>query len=290
MPTLPITWELIVSLFAILVSLLAVIYWVKIYRRIYVEQRRFSGWYWLFIAALAVLLFNLAGMVLIFSTSEIKMGGLDRVIKINAATLGLIETISRTIIAIALTVGAYLLYAPMKKGFKYRIMPIVPVTESPSNGEQIYKLRKSLSYLVVEEKPVKSNEVFLDMVTHGAEGLYITRTHPKRIRGLYGLQKTPIIWLSTERSGKDIIEPRDLTQLAHTIKDFISKTNNGVVMLDGLEYLITQNTFDDVIKFVQSLDDAISESKSRLIMPIDPSAMDEKQFHLLEREMTEFNG
>lgn len=51
-----------------------------------------------------------------------------------------------------------------------------------------------------EEKPIKSNEIFLDLVTHSVHGLYITRTIPQRIRERYGLKKTPIIWLGKVRN------------------------------------------------------------------------------------------
>jgi len=60
-----------------------------------------------------------------------------------------------------------------------------------------------------------------------------------------------------------------MVELSHTIKEFIKKTGNGVVLLEGLEYLITQNDYRDVLKFVQSLSDSIAVSNSCLIVPVD---------------------
>jgi hypothetical protein len=72
------------------------------------------------------------------------------------------------------------------------------------------------------------------------------------------------------------------------IKDFIGKGGDTVILLEGVEYLILHNGFEDVLKVIQSLDDVVVQNKSRLIVPIDPSTITEQQFHLLSRELTEF--
>jgi hypothetical protein len=185
-----------------------------------------------------------------------------------------------------MTVGAYLLYSPMKKGVLYTFVPVTPVAEKEGEKTILMEIVKvGHSYLIQEEKPEKATDVFVNLVTHGTQGLYITRRYPKEVREAYNLKVTPIIWLSHEKTEEGHINPTDIVELSHTIKEFIKKTADGVVLIDGLEYLITQNDYKDILKFIQSLSDSIAMSSSRLIIPIDPSSLNEQQFHLLKRDM-----
>jgi len=266
-------YVLLINVFAVLVSILAMIYWVKLYRRLYKsDKKQVRGWLWLFVAALGILLFNISSIYMVFVTSPV---------------YELIQVIGRTLIGISMTVGAYLLYSPMKKGLLYKFVPVTPVTEKESNMKSILTeiVKKGQSYLIDEERPIKSNEIFVNLVTHGAQGLYITRRFPQEIRNAYNLKLTPIIWLTREKTEENHIDPTDLVELSYTIKEFIKKTSDGVILVDGLEYLITQNEYKEILKFIQSLRDSIATSLSRLIVPLDHSTLDEQQFHLLKREM-----
>ena len=288
MVSIPITKELIVNIIAVIVSIIAVIYWVKLYKQLYKgDIHEVSGWSWLFVGVLGILLLNISSIFFLFSRSIIFLGNPMNLIQMDLSTIQIMSVIGRTIIGLSMTIGAYLLYAPMKKGFKYKFVPVTPVVEMESKKKSVitHVVEKGRSYLVNEEKPVRSNEVFLDLVTHGVNGLYISRRNPKEIQRRYGLKKTPIIWLTREKTTEKSINPTDLPGLGYTIKEFIKKTEDGVVLLDGLEYLITQNDFKDVLKFVQSLDDSIAMSNSRLIIPLDPSTLDRQQLHLLRRDM-----
>jgi len=266
-------YVLLINIMAVVISIIAVIYWVKLYKRVYKKDpKEARGWSWLFVSVLGILLFNISSIYMIFITSPV---------------YELMDVVGRTIIGISMTIGAYLLYSPMKKDLLYKFVPVTPVTEKESNIKSTLMeiVKKGQSYLINEEKPEKSNEIFVNLVTHGVHGLYITRRHPKEIRDKYGLKRTPIIWLTHEKISENHIDPTDIVELSHTIKEFIKKTTNGVVLIDGIEYLITQNEYKEILKFIQSLDDSIAISGSRLIIPIDPSTLTKQQFHLLKREV-----
>lgn len=265
-------YELWINLIAVIVSIIAVVFWIKLYKNLYKEDpKEARGWMWLFVGVLSILLFNISSIYLLFVTAPL---------------YELMDIIGRTLVGISLTIGAYLLYKPMKKGFVYRFIPVKPIAEKiEKESESKHFLEKGHSYLINEEKPIKSNEIFLDLVMHGAYGLYITRRNPEEIRKKYGLEKTPIIWLTREKTINNSVDPRNIVELSHTIKEFIKKTDDGVVLLDGIEYLIIQNNFNEILKFIQSLEDAISLSNSRLIIPLDPSTIGQQELHLLKREM-----
>ncbi len=261
-----------IDLLAVVISVLALVYWVKLYRKLYKSDRRETqGWAWLSAAVLGILFFNISSIYMLF---------------LNEPVYELINIVGRTLIAVSMTVGAYLLYSPMKKGALYRFVSVTPVAEKEGEKTSIMEnVRKGHSYLVEEEKPKKAIGVFVDLVTHGSQGLYITRRYPKEVREDYNLKVTPIIWLNHEKTGEEHINPTDISELSHTIKEFIKKTGDGVVLIDGLEYLITQNEYKDILKFVQSLNDSIVVSSSRLIIPVDPFSLDAQQLHLLKRDL-----
>ena len=296
--------EFLLNGFTILVSVVAVIYWVKLFRRIYISGRQDEGWLWVFAAVLMVLLLNLSTLLLVLGSGRLPLG-IGRVLAVDVETLGFVNTFSRILMAVSMAVGAHMLYESMRArgDVKFVFTPVEPVAEEPSELEAKYELQPGCSYLVKEGSPagdarayymhkerraVLAMDMFADLVTHGVLGLVATRDYPPKLREQYGLVKTPMVWLTQEKGFKDSIHPADLTELSHMIKGFISRSEDTVVLLRGVEYLVLHNSFEDVLKLIQGLDDVVVQHNSRLIVPIDPSALPEQHFHLLARELKEF--
>jgi hypothetical protein len=281
------TQELVLNLLSILVSLAAILFWLRLYKRVYKgTAKEARGWSWLFAAATGILLLNISSIYTLFNISTLYLGIGGQMTEVNFNTWEMLGTVARTLIGVSMMAGAYLLSSPMKKGEKYQFVPITPVAENESAETAKYELEKGHTYLVYEDKPFKSTEIFIDFVTHGHQGVYITRTNPQEIREKYGLEKTPIIWLTDAKDYEKKIEPFHIMELGYTIEQFTKKTKEGIVLLDGLEYLIVQNDFKSVLKLIHLLEDFISLSGSILIIPIDPGALEEQELHLLKREMT----
>jgi PAS domain S-box-containing protein len=140
-------------------------------------------------------------------------------------------------------------------------------------------------YLVEEDHPSRSLAILKEMMEHGAQGLYISREKPERIRNTYHLEKTPFIWLTRNKvPGENCIAPDELTKLNKTAENFIEKADQGILFFDGLEYLIAQNGFNIVLQFFYSLNDAISLHNSLAIFVIDPLAFEPRELHILRRE------
>jgi len=279
--------EFILNALAIIVSLAAIMFWIRLYRRVYKESvEEVRGWSWLFASAVGILLLNISSIYMLFNISTLYLGIGGRMMEVDFNTLELLGTLARTLIGVSMMAGAYLLYSPMKKGLKYRFVPITPVTEKKSEEGAKYMLEKGHTYLIYEEKPFKSTEIFIDLVTHGFQGLYITRTNPREVRQRYNLKKTPILWLTDAKGYEKRIEPFHIMELGYTVGEFTKKTRNGVILLDGLEYLIVHNDYKSVLKLIHLLEDFVSLGNSILIIPVDPAALDDRELHLLKREMT----
>ncbi len=147
-----------------------------------------------------------------------------------------------------------------------------------------YYMRKGI-YLVREPKAERSFRIFTDTISVGVKGLCITRQHPQAVMKKYGLKMVPILWLSTVQ-GENNIEPTKIGRLSSVINDFISKSEDSIVLLDGLEYLITHNDFHSVLRLMNFISEGIAMKKSCLIISINPLAFNEKELALLERDMT----
>ncbi|MBA3046026.1 MAG: isoleucine--tRNA ligase [Candidatus Thermoplasmatota archaeon] len=146
------------------------------------------------------------------------------------------------------------------------------------------KLKRSFTYLIPEERSARSYRMFKSSIDNGMPGYCVTRTYPEKIRDRYELGPTPILWLSNV-SKEDAVRPKDLEKLSLSLEEFLGKEGGGIILLDGIEYLITNNNFITVLKLIQSLRDQVAINRSILLLSINPSTMDSHQINLLKREV-----
>lgn len=141
------------------------------------------------------------------------------------------------------------------------------------------------SYIVKTKDSRKAYDMFFRIKGRGFEnGMVISRVFPDRLRQKFGLENTAFMWLSHEQT-KNSVDPSDLEKLEFLVQGFISTHKTAVVLLDGIEYIMLQNSFENTLKFLQSLNDRIILNKAVLIIPVDPGSLDKKEISLLEREM-----
>ncbi|MDW5562535.1 MAG: DUF835 domain-containing protein [Methanomassiliicoccus sp.] len=137
--------------------------------------------------------------------------------------------------------------------------------------------------LVKAKRADASYRMFASEVENGSRGLLITNLHPQQVTERYGPVKAPVMWLSGQ-PGQDRLDPAALTIIQHTMVDFLQKGSNSVLLLDGLDYLISENQLDKVLKLIYAVRDAVVVSGSKFIVPIDPLAIDAKDLAFIERE------
>jgi hypothetical protein len=162
-------------------------------------------------------------------------------------------------------------------------------TPAPSGVEEKAKsksdLERGLAYLVENDDPDSAYKLFRDELGSGSQGLCITRDFPNKVRRVYGLSQTPILWLSNAEQ-EFAVEPVQLGKLYHKIEDFLKKADQACVMISGLEYLIVQNNYHSALKFLQLVRDQVAIYDSLLIATISPETLSDKDLKLIEREMT----
>ena len=149
--------------------------------------------------------------------------------------------------------------------------------------EEEQGLQYGYSYLLKDDRSDRSYQLFTEQLRKGSKGFCITRNYPLKIRGKYDLGDTPVIWLSNVGK-EDSLRPKDLEKLSYSLEQFLAQ-GQGVVLLDGLEYLITNNNFLTVLRFVQSLRDQVAINNSIMMMVLNPSTLDANELNLLEKEV-----
>jgi hypothetical protein len=170
---------------------------------------------------------------------------------------------------------------------RLKLFIIEPVKEDklePQAGKDPgIKLISGHCDLIKSKKADLSYRMFVAEVAAGNKGLLITRVHPDQVREKYGLVKTPILWLSGQ-PGPDRMDPASLSILQHTVVDFLQKGSTSVILLDGLEYLVSENQIDKVLRFIYTVHDAVVISGSKFIVPVDPDILESKDMALFEKE------
>lgn len=198
------------------------------------------------------------------------------------------------------------------------MIAVSPVAERlVSSTKSQYKLLRRLVYLVEEPKPDFAFKMFTDILKGRCydceedesfpcesidctscglpcpchtctkyktrtQGLIVTRQFPIEVRKKHYIQTTPIIWLSTVQ-GKDNMDPAKLALLTDYLVNFMESSKNGVVLVEGIEYLLISNDFQRLLKAVDAWTESAMTSRSRLILSVDRKAFDSKELAMLER-------
>lgn len=139
------------------------------------------------------------------------------------------------------------------------------------------------SYLIEEDRPVHSNLLLAQMMKNGYRGLEISRMNPGQLRSDYGISGE-IIWLTDKESKNERTIAPSLEMIVHTIEEFLGQGGKGIVLIDGLQYLISNTSFDGVLRFLRRLIDEFSESDSIMMISVSPGTLRPQEVSILERE------
>jgi len=169
-----------------------------------------------------------------------------------------------------------------------------PQVSQPARVAAPVELIAGWSYVIKEDRPERSFALFTSLLSKGSRGLCISRTHPDVLKQKYGFEAETLWLTKTETAqgsgtvkGTEYVSPNNLAHLASSIREFLGKGENGAVIIEGLEYLNTQNDFKSVLKFIQLINEQVVLDKGFLLIPVDEGTMDLKDFSLIEREMSQ---
>lgn len=111
-------------------------------------------------------------------------------------------------------------------------------------------------------------KAFGDLTFHGVPGLCLLREDPEKMIERYGI-KPENIMIVAPKPLKGYPALDSLQKISLTISRFLEQNDMGIILLDGLEYLINLNGFKPVFRFIQEKHIDIIENGSILLMPFD---------------------
>jgi hypothetical protein len=155
----------------------------------------------------------------------------------------------------------------------------------PSRADlQEQSLRPGRTYLVEEERPEEVYRLLLLAAEPGTL-FVLSRSNPQRLRERWGLAPEGLHWLTDDPPPGQVAVGSSLERIMHIFETFLEGQGHGTLLIDGIEYLIGNNSFDAVLRFLRRLIDAIAPTQKILLVALDPRTLDSKEVSILEREM-----
>lgn len=148
---------------------------------------------------------------------------------------------------------------------RYGYLVIEPVVEARAAKRPEHPLEAGLNYLVVEAGRTAGMGAFRELVST-VPGLCVTGLHPSRVAERFGLERTPVVWITNASSDLRTVRPQGLEfELLHTVLKFLRENRGAAVLLDDLDYLAAVNGFAAVARFLKRLANQASASGGTLI-------------------------
>ena len=146
------------------------------------------------------------------------------------------------------------------------------------------KLLMGSSYVVSEKTNKSTITLFTNFTTPDNKGLFITRGDPNSIRNTVSFLNAQAVLLKQNRA-KEFENIPDLEGLTTKIKKFTKENKNSVIVLDRVDYLITNFSFEQFAKTLYQITDIISENNALLLFHIDPELLDDREMAIITNEL-----
>lgn len=163
------------------------------------------------------------------------------------------------------------------------------ITDRVQAKERIKKFAYSLNNVepggcYLSDSHERFLKTFAVLSMEGVRGLSIVREDPQRLVDNYGIKREEIVILSS-RPFEGYQTLADLQSISRALSRFL-ESGEGVVLLDGLEYLISRFGFDTVYSFIQEKRFDFLRSKAVLLVPLEMNILDLRQQALLSSEFS----
>jgi hypothetical protein len=69
------------------------------------------------------------------------------------------------------------------------------------------------------------------------------------------------------------------------IEEFIQPDKRSIVLLDDIQYLISNTTFEGIVRFIRNVVDEVSERQAIFLVSVNKESLKTQERSILEREM-----
>ncbi len=152
--------------------------------------------------------------------------------------------------------------------------------ESETHG----KLLPGASYLIINENIEPALGLFTDLTISNHDGLLITRDSLSKIQSIFPSIDVDVVELTQENiQGVDCVYDPDT--LTAKIEEFSSKHFRPIVLFDRIDYLLSNFSFEKVIKALYKINDIIALNNAILLLRLNPTIIDKRQLAIIEEEI-----
>ncbi|MBC7219365.1 MAG: PAS domain S-box protein [Hadesarchaea archaeon] len=150
--------------------------------------------------------------------------------------------------------------------------------------EFIYKVNNiSLGDCCIHSSHKAAYTIFTQLTLHGVPGICFTRKKPEELAS-YGIPRERMVLVSaTPVPGYENVD--GLQQVSLRIAEFLKENRRSVVLLDGLEYLVSRSGFDAVYQFLQEKRFSFHGNEAVLLIPVNLSIFTERERALIATEV-----
>ncbi len=148
-------------------------------------------------------------------------------------------------------------------------------------------LETGFNYLLYEEKADASYRILEEFVSQGAPALCLTTIYPSKLKKMYKkLADAKVIWLSESSGGgaETMSASRLDFEVTRTMTRFMRDNKGGIVLLDGFEYLILENDFEKVRKFIKKINDFASMNEATFIVTVNKESFPKEVITTLSKD------
>ncbi len=146
-------------------------------------------------------------------------------------------------------------------------------------------IEKGLNHLIYEARTNFTYELFAEFVKVKTPALCLTTTLPRKLHKEYGLAEADIIWISDTPNVENAIGPKKLnSEMWAKIKEFNDQHPECVILIDDIGYLILENGYKEVDRFLNKLSKITSNHKCTLMVPVNPDSITEEISSALKKK------
>ena len=146
------------------------------------------------------------------------------------------------------------------------------------------KLVDGNSYLFLDETDTAALDLFVDLVQSNYPGFYIARSNPEAVERKLPFHTQIAVSLLAQEHFAGYKTITDITLLIQQVKNFTTKKEKSLILLDGVHYLITKFSFEQFIDAFYQINEIIAKNRCLLLLRVDPSILTETQRAIIENE------
>jgi hypothetical protein len=154
------------------------------------------------------------------------------------------------------------------------------IEEKKAKHLRRFGLEKGKVFLARDKNDKTSFSMF-KYLTSVLPGLAVVRVNPATLG--YSKEGVKFIWLS-ESEGENCINPSDIEDLYNEIKEFVKKQKEGIILLQGIDYIISGTNFKTLLRILRLLKDELSSSNNLIIVSFNQDLLNKEEAEKLKSE------